>query len=76
MLTVGVIGAGGAGLITAKTLLDDGFNVTDLTRDRSPGGIWAEERVYPGLALNKYVTSSSIGLFVALVILSGELLPI
>lgn len=55
MSTVCVVGAGAAGLITAKTLIDDGFFVTVLTRDRSPGGIWSEERVYPGLSLNKYV---------------------
>lgn len=55
MSTVCVVGAGAAGLITAKTLIDDGFFVTVLTRDWSPGGIWSEERVYPGLSLNKYV---------------------
>jgi phytoene dehydrogenase-like protein len=37
-MTVGVIGAGAAGLVTAHTLLRDGFDVTLLTRDRSPGG--------------------------------------
>lgn len=36
--TVGVIGAGAAGLVTAQTLLRDGFEVTVLTRDPSPGG--------------------------------------
>ncbi|KAH8112131.1 FAD/NAD-P-binding domain-containing protein [Phellopilus nigrolimitatus] len=55
MASVCIVGAGSAGLITAKTLLDDGFEVHVLTRDRSPGGIWAEERVYPGLSLNKCV---------------------
>jgi phytoene dehydrogenase-like protein len=35
---VGIIGAGAAGLVTAHTLLRDGFDVTVLTRDRSPGG--------------------------------------
>ncbi|KAH8112129.1 hypothetical protein DFH11DRAFT_1728943 [Phellopilus nigrolimitatus] len=54
MASVCIVGAGSAGLITAKTLLDDGFEVHVLTRDRSPGGIWAEERVYPGLSLNNY----------------------
>ncbi|KAJ7768211.1 FAD/NAD-P-binding domain-containing protein [Mycena metata] len=42
------------GLITARTLLTgaDGFDVQVITRDRSPGGQWAKERIYPGLQLN------------------------
>jgi phytoene dehydrogenase-like protein len=36
--SVGIIGAGSAGLVTAHVLLRDGFDVTILTRDRSPGG--------------------------------------
>ncbi|TFY51937.1 hypothetical protein EVJ58_g10296 [Rhodofomes roseus] len=41
---IGVIGAGAAGLITAHTLLRDGFqNVEVLTRDESPGGVWAAD---------------------------------
>lgn len=51
---VGIIGAGAAGLITGYTLLQDGFeDIQLLTRDTTPGGIWAEERVYPGLTINK-----------------------
>ena len=55
--TVGIVGAGAAGLITAKTLLDDGFEVTLLTRDHHPGtgGVWAAERIYPSLKINKYM---------------------
>ncbi|KAH8989242.1 FAD/NAD-P-binding domain-containing protein [Lactarius akahatsu] len=50
---VAVIGSGLAGLITAYTLLQDGFaNVEILTRDKSVGGVWSEERVYPGLCIN------------------------
>lgn len=52
-LRVGIIGGGAAGLITAKTLLEDGFYVQVLTRDSSAGGVWAKQRVYPGLYLNK-----------------------
>lgn len=53
--SIGIIGAGAAGLITAQTLLRDGFkNVQLLTRDKSVGGVWAAERVYPGLLINKY----------------------
>jgi len=48
-----VIGTGPAGLITAHTLLQDGFkNVEIITRDRSPGGVWAKDKVYPGLTIN------------------------
>lgn len=51
---VGIIGGGPAGIITAHTLLQDGFsNVQILTRDRSPGGVWCRDRVYPGLIINK-----------------------
>ncbi|KAF4580716.1 hypothetical protein EYR38_003002 [Pleurotus pulmonarius] len=50
---IGIIGAGAAGLITAYTLLQDGFkDIQLLTRDKTAGGIWAEERVYPGLTIN------------------------
>ncbi|KAI0751192.1 FAD/NAD-P-binding domain-containing protein [Daedaleopsis nitida] len=48
-----VIGAGIAGLITAYTLLQDGFsNVQVLTRDPRLGGTWAKERIYPNLGSN------------------------
>ena len=51
---VAVIGSGIAGLITAHVLLQDGFaNVEVLTRDMSVGGVWSEERVYPGLYINR-----------------------
>ncbi|KAE9394841.1 hypothetical protein BT96DRAFT_923262 [Gymnopus androsaceus JB14] len=51
--SVGILGSGAAGLITAYTLLKDGFsNVTILTADKTVGGVWAEHRVYPGLTIN------------------------
>ncbi|KAI6115961.1 FAD/NAD(P)-binding domain-containing protein [Pisolithus sp. B1] len=51
--SVGIIGAGAAGLVTAHTLLQDGFeNVRLLTRDKSVGGVWERQRIYPGLSLN------------------------
>ncbi|OBZ73499.1 hypothetical protein A0H81_06151 [Grifola frondosa] len=60
--TVGVIGAGMAGLITAYTLLQDGFaSVEVLTRDKSIGGVWAKERVYPGLQINNATANSVHG---------------
>ncbi|KAI0056612.1 FAD/NAD-P-binding domain-containing protein [Artomyces pyxidatus] len=54
--SVCIIGAGFAGLITAHTLLRDGFtNVVILTRDKSVGGVWQSERVYPGLQINSLI---------------------
>ncbi|KAL1940037.1 hypothetical protein VTO73DRAFT_9372 [Trametes versicolor] len=51
--SVAVVGSGVAGLITAYTLLRDGFtNVKILTRDLRVGGVWATNRIYPGLYLN------------------------
>lgn len=51
---IAVIGSGAAGLITAYTLLKDGFQkVQIVTRDISVGGVWSEQRVYPSLTLNK-----------------------
>jgi dimethylaniline monooxygenase (N-oxide forming) len=47
--SVGIIGSGAAGLITAHTLLCDGFDVTVLTRDSSPGGKSTES---PKLVIN------------------------
>ena len=56
---VGIIGSGIAGLITAHILLQDGFeNVEVLTRDSSVGGVWSEERIYPGLRINRSVSTS------------------
>ncbi|KAH9899419.1 FAD/NAD-P-binding domain-containing protein [Cubamyces lactineus] len=48
-----VIGTGVAGLITAHTLLRDGFTrIQVLTRDAHVGGVWSRDRIYPGLYLN------------------------
>ncbi|KAK7676325.1 hypothetical protein QCA50_020708 [Cerrena zonata] len=48
-----IIGSGAAGLITAHTLIQDGFqHVEILTRDSSSGGVWAAQKVYPGLTIN------------------------
>lgn len=70
LASVGIIGAGTAGqasaqslcavvytitgLITAHTLLEDGFkDVQIITRDHSAGGVWSEDCIYPGLYINK-----------------------
>jgi hypothetical protein len=58
---VGIIGSGIAGLITAHILLQDGFErVEVLTRDSSVGGVWSEERIYPGLRINRSVSTSPL----------------
>jgi NADPH-dependent 2,4-dienoyl-CoA reductase/sulfur reductase-like enzyme len=47
-----VIGAGIAGLVTAKVLRGDGFDVTVFEKEPAVGGVWAESRTYPGLRTN------------------------
>jgi dimethylaniline monooxygenase (N-oxide forming) len=47
-----VIGAGIAGLVTAKVLRDDGFEVIVFERSPTIGGVWAPSRTYPGLRAN------------------------
>ncbi|KAF5388998.1 hypothetical protein D9757_005121 [Collybiopsis confluens] len=42
-----VIGSGAAGLITAQTLINDGFtNVRVFSKDTHPGGVWEHNKVY------------------------------
>ncbi|MEX2126003.1 MAG: NAD(P)/FAD-dependent oxidoreductase [Woeseia sp.] len=47
--TIGVIGAGIAGLCTAKVLQQFGFEVTVIEKEAELGGVWAASRRYPGL---------------------------
>jgi len=47
-----VIGAGIAGLVTAKVLHDDGFDVAVFEKAPAIGGVWASSRTYPGLRAN------------------------
>lgn len=50
---IAIVGSGAAGLITAHTLLKDGFEYVEIiTRDAAPGGVWNPSRVYPGLTIN------------------------
>lgn len=49
---VAVIGAGIAGLVTARVLRDDGFEVTVFDKETQFGGVWASTRTYPGLCTN------------------------
>jgi len=48
-VTVAVIGAGFAGLATAKVLRQSGFEVTVFDKAPDVGGVWSSTRRYPGL---------------------------
>ena len=47
--SVGIVGAGLAGLCTAKVLRELGFTVTVFEKGPDVGGVWASARRYPGL---------------------------
>jgi len=48
-MRIGIIGAGLSGLVAARTLLDDGCQVTVFEKEDEVGGVWARSRRYPGL---------------------------
>ena len=49
-----ILGTGPAGLITAHTLLEDGFlDITLISADQSVGGVWSRGKVYKGMKINK-----------------------
>ena len=47
-----IVGAGVAGLVTAKVLKQDGFDVVVFEKEAELGGVWAQSRTYPGLRAN------------------------
>jgi dimethylaniline monooxygenase (N-oxide forming) len=47
-----IVGAGVAGLVTAKVLKQDGFDVVVFEKESELGGVWAQSRTYPGLRAN------------------------
>lgn len=49
MRTVAIVGAGAAGLVAAKTLLVDGFDVVLFEKNASLGGIWSPDGSYYNL---------------------------
>ena len=48
-MRIGIIGAGVAGLTTAKTLKQAGHDVVVFDRTPDVGGVWSATRRYPGL---------------------------
>jgi cation diffusion facilitator CzcD-associated flavoprotein CzcO len=48
-MRVGIVGAGVAGLATAKTLLQAGHEVVVFDKTPDVGGVWSETRRYPGV---------------------------
>jgi cation diffusion facilitator CzcD-associated flavoprotein CzcO len=48
-MRIGVIGAGVAGLVTAKVLQQAGHEVLVVDKTRDIGGVWSATRRYPGL---------------------------
>ncbi len=46
---IAIIGAGLSGLVTAKTLLEYGHDVTVFEKENEIGGVWSPCRHYPGL---------------------------
>ncbi|HEX8245340.1 MAG TPA: NAD(P)-binding protein, partial [Longimicrobium sp.] len=49
MQRIGIVGAGLSGLVTARTFLEEGFDVTVFDTEDEVGGVWARSRRYPGL---------------------------
>lgn len=49
MARVGIVGAGVAGLITAHTLQQCGYDVTIYDEHDEVGGVWSSSRRYPGV---------------------------
>lgn len=47
--TIGIIGAGVSGIITAKTCLEYGYDVKVFEKDAELGGVWASSRRYVGV---------------------------
>src|SRR5262245_6912322 len=47
-----IVGAGIAGLVTAKVFKQDGFDVVAFDKAHELGGVWAASRTYPGVRAN------------------------
>jgi cation diffusion facilitator CzcD-associated flavoprotein CzcO len=49
-MRIAIIGAGFAGLVTARTLQDIGHHVTVFEKAPDVGGVWSRTRLYPGIS--------------------------
>ncbi len=47
--TIGIIGAGVSGLVTAKTMREHGFDVVLFEKEAELGGVWTSTRRYPNV---------------------------
>src|SRR5436190_18808905 len=47
--TIGIVGAGLSGLVTAKTCIEYGYEVKVFEKDAELGGVWASSRRYAGV---------------------------
>lgn len=47
--TIGIVGAGLSGLVTAKTCLEYGYKIKLYEKESELGGVWASSRRYPGV---------------------------
>lgn len=47
--TIGIIGAGVSGLVTAKTMREHGFSVIVFEKEAELGGVWSSTRRYPNV---------------------------
>ena len=61
--TVGIVGAGFAGLSTAKVLKTFGFEVTVYDKAPDVGGVWSATRRYPGLTTQNPRTTYALSDF-------------
>jgi dimethylaniline monooxygenase (N-oxide forming) len=49
MPNAAIVGAGLSGLVTGRTLLEEGFEVALFETEHEVGGVWARSRRYPGV---------------------------
>ncbi|MEO5998899.1 MAG: NAD(P)/FAD-dependent oxidoreductase [Chitinophagaceae bacterium] len=49
MKTIGIIGAGLSGIVSAKTCLEYGYAIKVFEKDTELGGVWSSSRRYPGV---------------------------
>ncbi|MFD8000471.1 flavin-containing monooxygenase [Streptomyces mirabilis] len=62
-MRIAIIGAGAAGLATAKVLLQAGHHVTVFDKAPDVGGVWSRTRRYPGLTTQSPKTQYSLSDF-------------